>query len=220
MVQVWRRIAQRYRGEPAVLGYELLNEPIGTFLDWKKYNASLEPLYKRATAAIREVDPDHVIILGGAQWNTEFSVFGPPFAPNLVYAFHKYWSEVTEASLKPFLDFRAKHDVPIWLGESGENDDQWIASMVRLAESNGIGWAFWPYKKMDATSSVVSFARPAGWDRVVVFAAANPYDYDAGRPLRPVPAEARAILQELLANVTLDRCRVNPGYVRALGLRP
>jgi hypothetical protein len=35
-----------------------------------------------------------------------------------------------------------------------------------------------------------------------------------------VPAEARAILKELLANVALERCRINPGYVRALGLRP
>jgi len=220
MVQIWTRIAARYKNEPAVLGYELLNEPIGTFLDWKKYNASLEPLYRRVTTAIREIDPDHIVILGGAQWNTEFSVFGPPFAPNLVYAFHKYWSEVSEASIEPYLHFRAQHDVPIWLGETGENNDQWIASLVRLAEAQGIGWAFWPYKKMDATSSVLSFDRPAGWERVVASAQANPFDYDAGRPLRPVPAEARSVLKGLLDNVTVARCRVNQGYVRALGLTP
>lgn len=217
MIRIWTRIAERYRHEPAVLGYELLNEPIATYLDWKdRYNAALEPLYKRATAAIRAVDPDHVIILGGAQWNTEFSVFGPPFAPNLVYAFHKYWSEVTDASLKPFLDFRERYRVPIWLGETGENDDAWIAAMARLSETHGIGWAFWPYKKMDATSSVVSFARPAGWDRVVAFAAASPYNYEAGRTLRPLPSEARAILKELLSNLALARCRVNEGFVAAL----
>jgi hypothetical protein len=218
MVELWTRVARRYRNEPAILAYELLNEPIGTFLDWKKYNVALEPLYRRVTAAIRAIDPDHVIILGGAQWNTEFGVFGAPFAPNLVYSFHKYWSEVTEASLKPFLDFRAKYDVPLWLGESGENTDEWVASMIRLAEAQRIGWAFWPYKKMDATSSVVSFPRPSGWDRVVAYAAANPYDYDAGRPLRPVPAEARVILRALLESVAVERCRVNEGYVRALGL--
>jgi hypothetical protein len=90
--------------------------------------------------------------------------------------------------------------------------------MVRLAEAHGIGWAFWPYKKMDATSCVVSFPRPPGWERVVSFAAANPYDYDAGRPLRPVPAEAQSIVRALLESVAVPRCRVNPGYVRALGL--
>ena len=99
MTLVWRRIAERYRSERAVLAYELLNEPIAPYNDWKKYNDALEPLYKRVIAAIRAVDPDHVIVLGGAQWNTEFGIFGPPFAPNLMYTFHKYWSEVTDASI-------------------------------------------------------------------------------------------------------------------------
>jgi sugar phosphate isomerase/epimerase len=216
MVLVWRRIAERYRAEPAVMAYELLNEPIAPFLDWKKHNAALEPLYKRVTAAVREVDPHHVIVLGGAQWNTEFGVFGPPFAPNLVYAFHKYWSEVTDESLAPFTSFRDRHNVPIWLGETGENTDDWIARMRGRAEALGIGWAFWPYKKMDATSSVVSFARPAGWDEVVALGRASAVDYESRRKLRPAPTRARAILRDLLDGVRIERCRRNEGFIRAL----
>jgi aryl-phospho-beta-D-glucosidase BglC (GH1 family) len=219
MVLVWRRIAERYRDERAVMAYELLNEPIAPFLDWKKHNTALEPLYKRVTAAIREVDPHHVIVLGGAQWNTEFGVFGAPFAPNLVYAFHKYWSEVTDASLAPFTSFRERHNVPIWLGETGENDDKWIASMRERAEAHAIGWAFWPYKKMDATSAVVSFDRPAGWDQVITLGLASAVDYEARRKLRPEPTRARAILKELLDNVRVERCRRNDGYIRALTAR-
>ena len=216
MVLVWRRLAGRYREEPAVLAYEQMNEPIAPFNDWRKHNAALEPLYKRVTAAIREVDPHHVIVLGGAQWNTEFGVFGPPFAPNLVYAFHKYWSEVTDASIAPYTSFRERHGVPIWLGETGENADAWIADMRALAESHGIGWAFWPYKKMDATSAVVSFERPAGWDDVIALGLTNAVDYEARRKARPSPERARAILQQLLANIRVDRCRRNEGYIRAL----
>ncbi len=216
MVLVWRRIAQRYRAEPAVLAYELLNEPIAPFNDWKKHNAALEPLYRRVTAAIREVDPDHVIVLGGAQWNTEFGVFGPPFAPNLVYAFHKYWSEISDASIAPYTSFRDRYDVPVWLGETGENTDAWIGEMRALAEARGIGWAFWPYKKMDATSAVVSFERPAGWDEVIALGLVNAVDYEARRKTRPAPERARAILQQLLANIRVERCRRNEGYIRAL----
>ena len=76
MTLVWRRIAERYRSERAVLAYELLNEPIAPYNDWKKYNDALEPLYKQVTAAIRTVDSDHVIVLGGAQSNTAFGIFG------------------------------------------------------------------------------------------------------------------------------------------------
>jgi Cellulase (glycosyl hydrolase family 5) len=220
MTMLWRRIAERYRDEPAVLGYELLNEPIAPNRDWTRYNAQLEPLYRQVTGAIRAVDPAHIVVLGGAQWNTNFAVFTAPFAPNLVYAFHKYWSETTETSIEDYLTFRQRYDVPIWLGETGENNDEWIAAATELAESHDIGWAFWPYKKMDATSSVVSFDRPAGWDAVVAFAQVSPYDYEAGTKVRPAPEDARRMLRELLDNVQFSRCRVNPGYIRAMGLTP
>jgi endoglucanase len=220
MVQIWRRIAERYRDEPTVLGYELLNEPIAPYLGWERYNRQLEPLYKKVTASIRGVDPDHLVILGGAQWNTNFDVFGPPFDKNLLYAFHKYWSETTPDSIEAFLAFRDRYNVPVWLGETGENKDEWIRSAVQLVEPRGIGWCFWPYKKMDSTSGVVSFARPEGWEAVVAYGQVNPFDYEAGRKARPDPARARAVLAELLDLIRLDRGRQNEGYIRALGLVP
>jgi len=73
---------------------------------------------------------------------------------------------VNQATLEPFVAFREKYQVPVWLGESGENTDEWIERFRTLLEKNGIGWAFWPYKKMDATSSPVSFARPLGGIRL------------------------------------------------------
>ena len=94
-VDVWRHIASHYRDETAVLGYDLLNEPIPHFPQLQKYNGMLEPLYKRISAAIREVDQNHVIILGGAQWDSNFKVFGPPFDRNVMYTFHKYWTAPT-----------------------------------------------------------------------------------------------------------------------------
>ena len=76
--QIWQKIASRYKDEPVILGYELMNEPIATmFSDTVRasLNAKLEPLYKRATKAIREVDLNHIILLGGAQWNGNFEPF-------------------------------------------------------------------------------------------------------------------------------------------------
>ena len=69
------------------------------------------------------MDKDHLIILGGAQWDTNFQVFGPPFDPKTLYQFHKYWSEPNEEAIREYLDFRDRYNVPIWLGESGENTD-------------------------------------------------------------------------------------------------
>jgi len=97
-IGIWRRIAERYADEPAVLGYDLLNEPIAPYFDTAALNARLEPLYKRIVAAIRSVDRDHLVFLGGAQWNSNFSVFGTPFDSAAVYTFHRYWCDTTAGS--------------------------------------------------------------------------------------------------------------------------
>jgi hypothetical protein len=218
-VEIWRRLASRYRDEPAVLGYELLNEPLPHWDELRKYDAQLEPLYRRITQAIRDVDPNHVVVLGGAKWNRDFSIFGPPFAPNLLYAFHKYWDETTEATIGPYLDFRDRHGVPVWLGESGENDDEWIAACVRLVEQRGIGWCFWPYKKMEKASAVVSFDPPVHWDRIVAYGKLRDAAFEAKRKARPSREIAEAALGDLLDRIRLERCTVNEGYLRALGLK-
>jgi aryl-phospho-beta-D-glucosidase BglC (GH1 family) len=216
-VALWRRLAERYRGETAVLGYDLLNEPLPH--GYEALNPRVEPLYKRLVAAIREADPDHVIFLGGAQWNTNFSVFGPPFAPNLAYTFHKYWNETTDASIRPFLEFRERHQVPIWLGETGENDDAWIRSCVELMDRHGIGWCFWPYKKLDSPRGVVSVTPPPHWPEIVAYAAARTGDFEADAKIRPSIAKSREALSGLVLNARLGRARVNEPYLRALGLR-
>jgi hypothetical protein len=62
---IWRKIADYYKNEPVILGYELINEPIAPYFEnMEELNAKLEPLHKRAVAAIREVDRNHIILLG------------------------------------------------------------------------------------------------------------------------------------------------------------
>lgn len=219
-VAVWTRIAKHYAHEPMVLGYDLLNEPIPHFAQLQRYNKDLEPLYRKLAAAVRAVDSNHMLILGGAQWDSNFKVFGPPFDKNVMYTFHKYWTAPDVSVIREYLDFRDKYKVPIWLGESGENKDEWIAAFTKTLEENHVGWCYWPYKKMDATSSPVTFDRPAGWDQVVKLAAMPAGTADAEKRIaaRPSPEDAQAIFDDLLKKVQFAGERVNPGYLKALGL--
>ena len=150
-IDIWRRIAGHYKNQTTVMGYDLLNEPIATYFNADEFNPYLEPLYKAITAAIRTVDVNHIIILGGAQWDSNLKVFGPPFDPKLVYQFHKYWTEPTQKVIQDYIDFRDKYNVPIYCGETGENTDQWVGEFKNTLEKNQIGWHYWPYKKMDNT---------------------------------------------------------------------
>jgi hypothetical protein len=222
LIAVWRRLAMHYRDEPAVLGYDLLNEPIPTFPKLAPLNSLLEPLYKKLSAEIRKVDTHHILFLGGAQWDSNFSVFGKPFDANVAYTFHKYWTAPDESVIRQYIDFRERYDVPIWMGESGENTDEWISQFVKTLENNNIGWAFWPYKKMQKSSAVVSIIPPADWGKIVEFAkhprgTANVEERLKARPEQELVKRA---LDEMLENIRLEKCRVNAGYLKALGLKP
>lgn len=218
-VRLWRKLAARYKNETTVAGYDLLNEPVAHFFDAAYFNPKLEPLYKRIVAAIRQVDRDHVIFLGGAQWDTNFKVFGPPFDPKLVYTFHKYWFDVKQDAVQEYVDFRGRYGVPVWLGESGENTDEWVASFRALLEKNDIGWCFWPYKKMDSTSGVVSVGKPEGWDAIVAFADGPRATFEEVRKNRPPRDVVRKALDGYLENIKVENCKVNEGYLKALGLK-
>jgi endoglucanase len=219
-IALWRKIARRYASETTVLGYDLLNEPIAHYFDVATLNPLLEPLYKRIVSAIRTVDTTHVVILGGAQWDSNFSVFGPPFDVKAVYTFHKYWTDSTQAVIQEYADFRSAYNVPIWLGESGENTNAWIDSFRRLLERNGIGWCFWPFKRMDAVRCVVTFSMPPGWEVVQRYDRERGTGYNSMRSNRPDPAIVRAALKDILRQIRYENCRPNPGYISALGCTP
>jgi len=220
-IQVWKRIARRYSKEPMVLGYDLLNEPIPHFPRLRQYNDKLEPIYKRITSAIREVDPNHIIILGGAQWDSNFKVFGKPFDPQLIYQFHKYWSATLKEVIQEYLDYRDRYNVPIWLGESGENNNQWVAQFVHTLEQNNVGWCFWPYKKMEKSSCVASIQKPAGWDEILALAKMPMGTGAAEKRIaaRPTVERSREILEAFLRSTDVENCRINAGYLQALGLQ-
>jgi aryl-phospho-beta-D-glucosidase BglC (GH1 family) len=219
-IDIWKRIAQHYRNNPTVLGYDLLNEPIPHFPKLQQYNKALEPVYQKITTGIRQVDTHHVIILGGAQWDSNFNVFGPPFDKNVMYTFHKYWTAPTEAVIQPYLDFREKYNVPIWLGESGENTDAWIHDFVTVLNKDDVGWAFWTYKRMDATASIVSWPKPMYWDEIITYAKLNRSTGNTEKllPVRPSLEHSRAALQDLLQQIKFQRSHVNSGYISALNL--
>ncbi|MDB6165934.1 MAG: glycoside hydrolase family 5 [Lacunisphaera sp.] len=222
LMTVWRNLARHYRHEPAILGYDLLNEPLPAFAGWEKYRPLVEPLLQRVTETVRAVDPNHIVFVTGVNWDSDFKLLGAPFAPNLAYTFHKYWMPPTVDSIREYLDFREKYQVPIWIGETGENKDEWIAAFRALLEEHDIGWTFWPYKKMESTACFVQFAPPAHWAEIVAFAKLSPGtgtdQVKANLATRPSPAVIEECFTDLLRQIEFSHATPNRGYIEALGL--
>lgn len=211
-IRLWREIARRYAGNPAILGYDLLNEPIAPYHDVATLNPRLEPFYRQATAAVREVDPDRIIILAGGQWSSSFDMFGPPFAPNLAYTYHSFWASTKRDSIQRHLNFANRYDVPLFLGETGELTDEWNARFRTLHERHGIGWSFWTYKNLDTPSTVVSIKRPDGWNEIVAYA-------DGRTPTRPDDALIQRAMAQYLDDMRLSNAVVRWSYLASLGLK-
>jgi len=216
IVEIWKNIAKYYSNEPLIIGYDLLNEPIAHYFEKDNLNDKLEPIYKKITSAIREVDQNHIIILGGARWNTDFSVFGKPFDNKLVYEFHKYWMPTEQKEIQEYVNFRDKFNVPIYMGESGENDDNWVKNFRILLDNNSIGWHFWPYKKMDNTRGPVNFNKPASYDLIIKYAESDRSTYKTMRENKPDIPKVKLALTEYLERCKFNNCSPNKGYLNAL----
>ena len=219
-INTWTRIANHYRNEPMVMGYDLLNEPIATYFDSSRYNHYLEPLYKKLTAAIRKVDPNHLLFYGGAQWDSNFRIFGKPYDPKAVYTFHKYWTATTKDVIQEYIDFSNNYKVPIYCGETGENNNEWIRQFRELLEAEHIGWHYWPYKKIDDASSILSFPRPMYYDSIIQFADTIRTTYQQIRNTRPKNEDQiKTALDGFIITCLFKNCFPNDGYIKALGLK-
>lgn len=95
----WGHVAERFSGHPAVIGYDLMNEPFGGSLQGADFETGpLAELYRRSVARVREVDPDTWIFVEGQAVGVNWGL--PSFLPRIedpregepriVYAPHMY----------------------------------------------------------------------------------------------------------------------------------
>ena len=155
-IALWKKLAARYVNEPWIGGYDLINEPNIGFTDPKKdpngtrekNNQPLQQLLVDITTAIRLVDKKHLVIIEGNGWGNNYNGIVPNWDNNMVMSFHKYWNFNDTASIRHIIEARNKYNIPVWLGETGENSNVWFTQAIRLLENNNIGWAWWPLKKI------------------------------------------------------------------------
>ena len=151
-VKLWQGLAEHYRGNPAVAGYDLLNEP--DVVSATQLNAFYDRLYR----AIRAIDTDHTIFLEAAwNWNqlSAPTVYG---WSNIVYELHYYAMSGNQAqswdSQNGFIDAVLQgirdhqgYNVPIYAGEFCvfAFDDLW-GKLLAGFNQLGVHYSNWTYK--------------------------------------------------------------------------
>ncbi|HPH84582.1 MAG TPA: cellulase family glycosylhydrolase [Ferruginibacter sp.] len=154
LIALWSKLAERYANEQWIGAYDIINEPNWGFENEsdrngcaEKLNIPLRKLMVDISKAIRKKDKKHIIIIEGNCWGNNYQGVFPLWDKNTVLSFHKYWNYNTTESIQQVLQNRSTYNVPVWLGETGENSNTWFTSVIRLMEENKIGWNMWPLKK-------------------------------------------------------------------------
>lgn len=170
-LHLWEVLADRYKDQGWVAGYDLINEPADPT------GERLFPYYKRLYDAIMKIDPKHLIFLEGDMYATDFSSFTEIWK-NVVYTNHDYAvpgfisgqdypgytggryydKDTLEQDFLEKSEFMYTHKVPLWVGEFGpvylgipEKDEmryQILKDQLAYYDKHKVSWCIWLYKDM------------------------------------------------------------------------
>jgi aryl-phospho-beta-D-glucosidase BglC (GH1 family) len=214
-IALWKKLAERYVDEPWVGAYDLINEPNWSFTAdgnqngcSENLNAPLKQLYMDITAAIRQVDTKHMIIIEGNCWGNNYNGIVPTWDNNMALSFHKYWSNNDQGSIQGIINLRNLYNIPIWLGESGENSNTWFTDALQLVEKNGIGWAWWPLKKINSIVGPLTIVKTAEYQTLL--------DYWNKGGTAPSVTFATNALMKMAENAKIQNCIFRKDIIDAM----
>lgn len=208
-IKVWKQLAERYKNETALAGYDLLNEPK------TKNTADLVSFYEKLATEIRTIDPNHVLIMEGNNLAHDFKSFPAITDDNRMYSFHYYawFGEKKKQENIVKLVGEIPGNGPVWCGEWGE--DQLVnlreANTLLKAQSRVCGISFWSYKRVYTNNKkmpVCSILPGSDWDQMIKWLSRH--------KVKPTPEEADKATTAFLNAIKLEKCSFNPEVVKAI----
>lgn len=168
LLDVWRSIAHRYKNNPTIHVYGILNEPMGN-------NSKVIPFMKKAVATIRAIDSKKKISVTNSFGTPDRFKNLPLFPgdPNIWYETHMYFpATITYQGLnnrpypvvypnaeyqfqdlinqlKKVRDFQLAHNAPIYVGEfsiskfaSVPTRKRYLEDLIKIFETYGFRWTY------------------------------------------------------------------------------
>lgn len=156
-LEVWEVLADRFKDNKNIAGYDLLNEPAGDSGDEEGITVVTSKLqwdyFDKLYKAIRRIDTNHIVIMESC-WGAENMPDPKTYGwGNIVYEFHHYesaWGD--EEQLRSYqrrIDniVNANFGIPLYMGEFcvHASADIW-KEVIREFQNNDISWTSWNYK--------------------------------------------------------------------------
>lgn len=177
-VQIWQRLATHFNGNPAVAGYDLLNEPLTTFGGGESAAQVQQKMnyYNSLYNAVRAIDPNHLILIAAFY---SFNQALPPSTygwTNVMYQTHHYdftnatsWAAqntLIENGINDLTQYQTQWNIPVYAGEFWFNTfNDLYAKWYSALNAHDISWTNWAYKNRNPAGNVDSGGTPnaTGW---------------------------------------------------------
>lgn len=172
-IALWQFLADYFKEENAVVGFDLLNEPVLGGGDV----SVLKGLYKGLISKIREVNKEHIIFLKGNQWGQKIDFLRDLISDNTMVSIHTYgpldftynfrkrykypgyicgarWDrDLLRKSLDNYKKFSDNNNVDMFVGELGVNyrggfygELEFLKDMLQIYKEWDFYWTYWTYK--------------------------------------------------------------------------
>jgi len=169
---LWKKIAQTFKNEPWVAGYDIMNEPVTKKVDL------LKVVFQQVIDIIRKVGDEHIIFLEGNNYGREVDFLKDLRGENLALSLHFYepveftfnwlpdskypgtilgkkWNKTAiKGIFKKYAAFAKTVRMPVFIGEFGIAsrcnfcgwEFRWLEDVLDVFEKLGFHWTYWTYK--------------------------------------------------------------------------
>ncbi|MBF0511335.1 MAG: glycoside hydrolase family 5 protein [Candidatus Omnitrophica bacterium] len=165
--RLWEALADRYKDETIIAGYDILNEAV------LEDAGLLNEFYRHAIKAIRRSDKNHILFIEGKHWAQQIDVLDDFNDDNWVYSIHFYEPNEFVFNLIPLLRYpfdgfdkdtlrrrmevyaklASKKERPVHMGEFGVNyrsgcfnEHEYLRDELKVFNDLGFHWTYWTYK--------------------------------------------------------------------------
>ncbi len=145
--ELWRVIAERFAGDPAIAMFDLLNEPMCNVPLTSRIHSYIWDFYDMAYDAIRSEDPDRVITMIGT-WSVDKLPDPKEYGwKNVVYQYHQYDKKESDYTTRIANGWACFYNVPQYAGEFHPVGDKVsLEFAINAYDSNDVVWTLWTYK--------------------------------------------------------------------------
>jgi len=190
---LWQFLAEEFKGNPAIAGFDLLNEPV---VDKKKIPFLIK-FYKKLISRIRESDRDRLLFVEGNLWAQEIDFLSGLLSDKVKISIHTYqpldftfnfrhfyrypgiisgvkWNKsVLRRSLERYKKFSDKYSTELFVGEFGVNyrnghfgELAWLEDVLSLFKEWGFSWTYWTYKAVSRSvfpDGIMQYLENSSW---------------------------------------------------------